>query len=242
VSIRTTLKTLAVILVVCLLCGAAAESSGFSPQPSQPYQVSDYNRDLANILNYLDSVLTVSSASVRLSYSTKCTAGAEIPPIPPLRLRAPSGPDTGYSAVRMIFEGSENVVVSKNVDGIITIKMGTVRDDLLRAHIHILRLPPTAQYNPGSAIDALENTVEVQSAMDSLGLRPSSVFRIGPIRSPGSGKPHIPPVLKNVTVDQVLDLLAKTFRGIVTYGVCTQGLPRRTFFINFAGLLPEARF
>lgn len=236
--VRTILRNLAVILVVYLSCGARAESSGFSAQPTQPYQVSDYNRDLANILNYLRPALTVSPAGVRLSYAAKCAAGAEVPPIPPVRLRAPSRPSTGYSAVSMIFEGNQNVAVTKNVDGIITIKMGTVRDDLLHADIHVLRLRPTAQYDAGSVIAALENTVEMQSAMDSLGLRPSSVFRIGLLQSPGSGRPHIPSVLKNVTVDQVLDLLAKTFRGIVTYGVCTQGPPRRPFFINFVGLAP----
>jgi hypothetical protein len=138
----------------------------------------------------------------------------------------------------MIFEGNQNVAVTKNVDGIITIKMGTVRDDLLHAHIHVLRLQLTAQYDPRSVIAALANTVEMQSAMDSLDLRPSSVFHIGLAQSPGSGRPHVPAVLKNVTIDQVLDLVAKTFRGIVTYGVCTQGTPRRLFYINFAGLAP----
>jgi hypothetical protein len=155
---RTILRSLAVIFVVCLSCGAAAESSGFSAQPTQPYQVSDYNRDLANILNDIGPALTVSPAGVRLSYATKCAAGAEIPPIPPVRLRAPSRPSTGFSAVRTIFEGNQNVAVTKNVDGIITIKMGAVRDDLLHAYIHVLRLRPTAQYDPGSVIAALANT------------------------------------------------------------------------------------
>lgn len=196
--------------------------------------VSGYNRDLANILNYLGPALD--PAGVRLSYATKCADGAGIPPIPPVRLSAPSRASTGYSAVTMIFSDNQNVVVTKNVDGVITIKMGRVREELLHAHIRVLILRPIAQYNPGLVIDALENTVEMRSAMDTLGLRPSSVFRIGLLKSPWSGRPHVPHVLKNVTVDQVLDLLAKTFRGVITYGVCTQGSPRRLFFINFAGL------
>jgi hypothetical protein len=235
---RTLLRSLAVIIVICLSCGAEAESSVSSAQPSQPYQFSDYNRDLANIVSYLRPALTMSPSGIRLSYATKCAAGAVIPPIPPVRLRVPPRPSTGYGAVRLIFEGNQNVVVTENIDGIITIKMGSVRGELLHAHIHFLRLRPPAQYDPGSVIAALENTVEMQSAMDSLGLRPSSAFRIGLLQSPGSGRPHLPPVLKNFTVDQVLDLIAKTFRGIVTYGVCTQGAPRRLFFMNFVGLAP----
>jgi hypothetical protein len=235
---RTILKSFAVILAVCLSCRAAAESSGSSAQTTQPYQLSNYSRDLVNILNYLGPALTGIPVGVRLSYATTCAAGTEMPPIPPVRLRSPSSPGTGYNAVKMIFEGNRNVAVTNNVDGIITIKMGTVRDDLLHAHIHVLKLQPTEQYDPSSAIAALEGTVDMESATDSLGLRPASVFRIGLLRSPGSGRSRLPPVLKNVTVDQVLDLVARTFRGVVTYGICTQGVPRHLFFINFAVLTP----
>src|SRR3984957_5876809 len=59
---------------------------------------------------------------------------------------------------------------------------------------------------------------------------PARTLSIG-IAQPADGLPHLPGVITNVTVDQALDLVAKTFRGIVLYEFCT---PPNQFQIDFA--------
>lgn len=52
---------------------------------------------------------------------------------------------------------------------------------------------------------------------------------------PADGLPHLPNVMVSVTVDQVLDLIAKTFRGAIVYKACA---PPDQYDIDFA----DARF
>lgn len=94
-----------------------------------------------------------------------------------------------------------------------------------------LVLTPEEQYNYWPAIFQIENAPEVQSAMQELKIRLSArAFSIG-IAHPAEGLPHLPAVIKNVTVDQTLDLVAKTFGGVVLYDFCT---PPDQFEIVFA--------
>lgn len=46
--------------------------------------------------------------------------------------------------------------------------------------------------------------------------RPFSIIVV----HPADGLPHLPPVLTDVTMDQALDLVSGTFRGVVLYGFC----------------------
>lgn len=235
---RTVLKYFAIILAMCLACGAVASSSGSSTQRGQSDGLAAYQRDEANILKYLRPALEASpTIAVRLIYATKCAAGANIPPIPPIRLQEASRPNTGFSAVRMIFQGDDNVAVTEWPKGIVRIRIGDVPEELLRTHTRVFRLQPIEQYNPSLVIGALKNTKEMEGAMVALGLRPSSVLHMELLTLPQKGAPHFPPVLQDVTANRVLDVLAESFRGVVTYGVCMQGPARRPFFINFVGLM-----
>jgi hypothetical protein len=57
--------------------------------------------------------------------------------------------------------------------------------------------------------------------MQDLKIRiPPRPFSIG-IAQPADGFPHLPAVITNVTMDQALDIVAKTFKGIVLYKFCT---------------------
>jgi hypothetical protein len=47
------------------------------------------------------------------------------------------------------------------------------------------------------------------------------------------GAPHLPPLMTNVTVDDALDSVAQTFKGIVLYGACTQPDGKELFDINY---------
>jgi hypothetical protein len=136
----------------------------------------------------------------------------------------------------MIFESADDVSVTKGLDGVIEIKLGKVSNELLDTKIADIRFDPTQRYNPREAISALVRTAEMKRAMDTLEMQSSSPLFIGLLRSPENGGPSLPSELRHVTSGRVLDKLAQSFRGLVTFGVCTHGYPRRLFFINFVGM------
>jgi hypothetical protein len=173
---------------------------------------------------------------VRLSYAAKCGVTASIPPLPAIQLRRPPASSAGLSAVRTTFKSGDDVSVTKGLNGVIDVKLGKVSEELLDTNIADIGLDPTQQYNPRDAISALERTAEMKRAMDVLDMRSSSTFFIGLLRSPESGGPSLPSEVQHVTTGEMLDMLPRSFRGLVTYGVCTQGYPKRRFFINFVGM------
>ena len=227
---RSPLKYFAMVLAACLSYGAATDSFGLSTQ--QTDELSDYQYRAVQIVQYLRSALG-SPTGVRLSYAAKCDVNSSIPPLPAIQLRQPPASSAGLSAVRMIFESEGDVSVTKGLDGVIEIKLGKVSGELLDTKIADIRFDPTERYNPRNAISALVRTAEMKRAMDTLEMRSSSPFFIGLLRSPENEGPSLPSELQHVTTGRVLDKLAQSFRGLVTYGVCTQGYPRRLFFINF---------
>jgi YD repeat-containing protein len=91
---------------------------------------------------------------------------------------------------------------------------------VLQTRIHRLKLKPLDAYNPGLAIAAIQNANEVASAQRRLGVEPPVIITDMNVVEPTHGLPHLPSTLTDVTVDQALDLVAKTFKGVVSFGVC----------------------
>lgn len=208
-------KCFATVLSLSITCGCVADGAGSSTLET----------DESAIMRHLQPVLDVRT-SVRLSYAASCNATSTFPPIPPLRLNAPSSRLTGIDAVRSIFHSDNNVVVAEGPGGIAKISVGKVPTALLRTRIALLRLRRIEQYNSSTVIDALESTKELQSAVKSLGLSVVPLLHVQLLYDPvpGDRSPHVPAALRDVTIDQVLDLVARTSKGVVvTYGVCTTG-------------------
>lgn len=214
----------AAILSLSLTCFAVADSAGSSTA----------HTDESTLMQYLQPALAAGT-SVRFSYAASCNAVSEFPPIPPIRLGVPSHGLTGIGAVRSIFRSDPNVVVTAGPAGIAKISAGKVPPSLLRTRVTLLRLKPIDQYNPGNVLGALDSTKELGSAVKSLGLvivEPLKVQLLH-VPEPGDPAPHLPAALHDVTIDQVLDLVAKTFRGVVLFGVCTAGPTPRSLYMNF---------
>jgi hypothetical protein len=230
---KAVLKYFAVILAIWFSCGAVADCSRPSTQRAQSDELGTYHRDEARILDYLRPALNATATAVQLSYAAKCVAGTNVPPIPLIRLQKAPKADRGFRAVRTIFQGNGNIAVTEGPDGIVRVRIGNVPAELLRTHIRVFSLQPIEQYNPSSVLSALEDTKEMRSAIVALGLRPATVLHMQLRVLPQKGLPHFPAVLQDVTVGQVLDLLSVTFKGVVAYGICTQGPPGRPLFISY---------
>ncbi|SRR5579884_469846 len=219
---------LASIIVLCFGITDLAFAQAIS------HESNDRNEDA--VLRYLRRVASSSDIAMRLYYLGACGPGAQdLVPFPFTKVQPPSAGKTGLAAVREIFNNDTNVTVTEDA-GIIRILIGKVPIEILQTKISLLTLEPLAQYNPNQAIIAINNTNEMQAAMRALGL--SFVGSASSSRTlPSEELPHLPASVKNMTVEQILDLIAKTWDGPVIFGACTN--PRvesgtKPFFIGSA--------
>jgi hypothetical protein len=98
-----------------------------------------------------------------------------------------------------------------------------------------LALTPREQFNPEEAIIAVENTKEVEAGVRKLGFHVAEALVDHLVESPKAGRPHLPTLMRDVSVDEVLVSIAETFQGVVLFGVCKQS---KVFNMGFAGIKP----
>ena len=72
-------------------------------------------------------------------------------------------------------------------------------------------LSPRQRYNIIEAEAAIEGAKEVKAAIQKLRLEQPVVVISELVQEPMQGVPHLPAHIKDVTLDQALDLLATTF-------------------------------
>ena len=82
-------------------------------------------------------------------------------------------------------------------------------------------------------LSQIENAPELRAAERRLNVYANqgtiNIIVSGPI----PGAPYLPKLLQNVTIDDALDSVVRTFRGIVTYGICTQPNGKSLFQFGF---------
>ena len=209
---------MAIIVLIAFGLGSSAATSSPSDSGSRPDE-----RYEGTVLGYLSPALHTAKKVGRLYYVVPCKdPDHDFPvPFPEVNAQAPLNNHSGLDAVRDIFRDDKQVAVSEEPTGIIKVRVGHVPDAILRTKIPLLRLNPLQQYETTSAIYALTDAKPVQAAMRKLSLRETtSVFSIA-TNLPAKTAPHLPAVIKNITLDQALDLVAKTFGVIVVFGECT---------------------
>jgi hypothetical protein len=192
--------------------------------------------------------LAPAGSAARLYFAAPCltTQGAAgelvYPTFPRITLVHNPADASGPQTVKKILRNERDTVVSVDQTGMTRITVGTVPSDFLNTKISQVAFGPMEQWNPSEAISAIERTSEVARSMHALDVGPM----IGTIRiemiltGPGSADskvPHLPPLLRNVTMDQALDAVARTFRQLVTYGVCVQANGHKVFHIDYTPLI-----
>jgi|ERR1700679_592909 len=218
-----------VSLIICTLYGIQK----IQAYPQTPIVPSGNDKQFERaVLKYVWPALDYGQKVGRIYYSAACQPNANGSSFfPRLNVQPPSDGKIGISAVRDIFRLEKRVSVKESDTGVIRITIGLVPDDVLRVRIASLVLTPEEQYNYWSAIFKIENAPEVQNALQQLKISATArVTSFGIVR-PADGLPHLPSVFTNVTMDQALDLVAKTFGGIVLYTFCT---PPDQYEIRFA--------
>jgi hypothetical protein len=205
-----------------------------APPSAQLVPLAESVRSERNVLKYLWPALDYREKVGRIYSRGSCQRQLDADPaasFPQLNVQPASKGISGVAAVRDIFRHEKEVSVKETDPGIIRVRIGSVPDAVLRVRISNLALTPEEQYNYWLAIFKIENSPEVQSAMKELKIRiPVRTVSIG-IVQPADGLPHLSGVITNVTMDQALDLVAKTFGGVVLYEFCT---PPDQYEIRFA--------
>jgi hypothetical protein len=130
-------------------------------------------------------------------------------------------------AIQEALAKNKNVRVAERRPGVMGIWIGAVSNDLLSTRIHLLRLGDRERYNYTKAIAAIIDTKEVQAKMREARMEGVPEFAIYPTVAPDPKLPHLPASMTDVTVDEALDQVARTFGGLVIYWECNgQGSAR----------------
>src|SRR5579863_6903800 len=174
----------------------------------------------------------------RIYYAGECrpvekdTSGHPRLLFPAVFLERPPAEATGMNAVRQIFADDPNVTVTQDRSGMVRIEIGSVSTAILRTRIQALTLVPVEQFRAESAVATIETAPDLQAAERSLNVYSPNPLLVNIVVSGlNPGAPHLPSSIKNVTVDEALDSVARTFNGIVTYGICTR--PDGNGFFDF---------
>ena len=201
--------------------------------PSAPVKSGESGEDRERrVLNYLWPVLKSAHKVGRIYYGDACPQDDQFPrAFPQVDVRPALRDEMGLAAVRSIFSKKNDVEVDEDSPGIIRVRIGRVPDVILRTRISILKLTPDAQFNYQFAIDTIEKAPEVRAAMDELHVRVPVRYSHFLLAQPADELPHLPSEISGVTMDQALDMVARTWSGIVLFGSCTR---LRTYEITFA--------
>ncbi|HXN65133.1 MAG TPA: hypothetical protein VN862_07350 [Candidatus Acidoferrales bacterium] len=218
------MKLLAIVIAI-LLGGhiIEAQQTWFIPDRQQQVQPKGENSEEV-VIRALQSVLPKQRIAIRIYVHGPCQMDpSKGIPFPAIDTQPPRGGEVGFGAVRDIFRNDKNVTVTQDGSSVIRIVIGNVFTSFLNTELASVHLNKTAQYNPdgpAGAIDSIESQPTVEKAMHELRVSRQPVFYIGLVVPFLTSLPHLPSSLKHMTVDQSLDLIAKTFPGVVVYGEC----------------------
>lgn len=222
-------KIRAVLLYLSMFTSVSA---GASPPASPDLRIAGEHAQ-SEFLNNLQLALKYTGKTgARFYYRGTCAPPDEdLVIFPMIASRPPPHEISGLDAIRAIFPNDANVLVTEGPNELIRMNLGSPSADILLTNISNLSFPPLAQYNATLAIATIENSSDVKAAMASLGVRPVLTMVHRAVVSPAAGLPHLPSAATNMTVDELLNLVAKTFSGIVLYGACPSS---NRFYVNFA--------
>jgi hypothetical protein len=223
-----------IALILAAISGLQVPTRARAQEESSQHFAGGQHEDA--VLRYLRPALRATGYAGRVYYSGACkTEGLEFVAFPEVDVHPPQS-NTAVEAVREMFRGNEEIQVVEEPQKIISVTVGKPLTPILDTRISSFRIAPIAQYNPTLAIGAIENTEEVKAMMAKLGLRVPVLLSEQLLSKPSSGLPHLPAVVKDITVGQVLDSIAVTFHGMIVYGTCVQSDGKVLLEIDFVGL------
>jgi hypothetical protein len=220
------------MLLIGVLFGASQCVSG---QELPKNEADLYNLSLRNeeILHRdLGPLLKATTGAGRLYVQSKCLGDSgNILFFPRIDVKPKTQTKPSVAAIHEALANNKNVRVAQSRPGVLGIWIGDVSNDLLSTRIHVLRLGDRERYNYTKAIGAIIDTKEVQAKMREARMDAVPIVAIYPIVTPDPKLPHLPASMTDVTVDEALDQVARTFRGLVIYWECKGQNSTRLFSV-----------
>jgi hypothetical protein len=216
--------------------GQLIEATWYRPSDKNPSPVGH----MRAVIDYLRPAVQYVGGTARIYYAGECeaperdsTSGFWRLLFPAVYLQPPRQGATGIAAVRQIFRDDPNVAVMQDRSGMLRITIGSVSTVTLQTKIPSLTLDPAERYTALSAIDKIAITADLYAKERGLpfGLAPFVIDHL--VSGPIAGAPHLPKLMQNVTVDEALDAVVRTFKGIVTSGICKQPDGKSLFKFGF---------
>jgi len=165
-------------------------------------------------------VLEKTPFSGSLEYSGDCDMSQQLPVLPTVRVPLKDRDSSALLTLREIFADDHKMEVTQEAGGTMRMVERGVPQELLDVTIRKLSFKDI--YDPMSAEAMIISAPEVQAFMKAHGIE-RDPYRLG-VRGfrqePQPGLPHISEDLNNVTVQQALDQLLKTFHGFWVYQNC----------------------
>jgi hypothetical protein len=190
------------------------------------------------VIDHLRPVLYSANKAARIYYGGHCPRTEPyIVMFPRVKVRQPVGSTSDVGTIRSMFRDEREATVTED-HGVIRIRIGIVPDAILQTKLADVDLDADSQYDPFMAISSLEKAPEVRSNLSHLNLRQSDRPILIGTQRPAEGLPHLPAHVSNLTMDEALDLVARTWGGIVTYGTCG---PPKIFEISFSSTSSRTR-
>jgi hypothetical protein len=185
------------------------------------------------IVRYLRPVLNSVGGAARIYYAADCSPLNDTGLALPMVALQPADGFTGVAGVRRVLRDNPNVTVTRDRSGMVRIAIGNVARQLLDSDMPRLELGRDARWRGDFAVDAIRQLASDYAGQQRLpfGIAPSP-FRI--IDVIGEPVPQLPAALQNVTFDGALDVVARTFKGVVAYGACVEPSGRNLFAMSFA--------
>jgi len=187
----------------------------------------------------MTGVMKKAPFSGSLEYWGDCGMDQEAPVLP--EVRTPAGDGASPSALVMLremFENDPKMQVTGDADGTIRIIQSDVPKDLL--NVTIRKISFTNVYDPETGTALIFTGPEVRAFMKAHGIwsyDQAYRFHVANLnrQAPVSGLPHISESLENVTVQQALDRLLKTFPGFWIYENCRDEKGGRVIAYSYFG-------
>jgi hypothetical protein len=181
------------------------------------------------LLRDIRPLLKPTGTAARVYVASKCLGDSEdVLFFPRIEVNKTKG-KVGAPALQQALANNKNAKVVQRTPGVIGIWIGDVSNELLSTRIDVLRLGDLERYNYTKAIAAIIDTKEVQAKMRQARMDAVPMVAIYPLVYPDPKLPHLPASMTDVTVDEALDRIARTFGGLVIYWECKGEKSTRLF-------------
>lgn len=179
-------------------------------------------------------MLNATGKSARIYYGGDCQVpdnNTNLMPQPSLRFNANTKDVNDLEALTRALANNDNLSIVERGD-IIGLYINYEREKFLDTEIADVSFSVEEQYNANLALSAIAEDGALQAAEEVFGKQHMALLLIEGVRQPTEGYPHLPPSISNVSFDEALDVVAKTFHGIVFYETCG---PTSNYKVLFAG-------